>query len=100
MRCSSRLVARTAIDAAVGLAMFIVFALFAGGGVSNAAQTAWASPAHAASPVMQSLAGSDGQTAFYLLAAVFTALVAFNLAFFRHLRRVHAAPPAREELRN
>jgi hypothetical protein len=30
--------------------------------------------------------------AFSLLAAVFAALFAFNLAFFRHLRRVYAVP--------
>ena len=32
------------------------------------------------------------QTAFLLLAGVFSALVAFNLAFFRHLRREYASP--------
>jgi hypothetical protein len=32
------------------------------------------------------------QTAFVLLAGIFSALVAMNLAFFRHLRRVYASP--------
>lgn len=32
------------------------------------------------------------ETAFLLLAAIFSALVAFNLAFFRHLRREYASP--------
>ena len=32
------------------------------------------------------------QTAFLLLAGIFSALVAFNLAFFRHLRREYASP--------
>jgi hypothetical protein len=32
------------------------------------------------------------QTAFMLLASIFSALVALNLAFFRHLRREYASP--------
>lgn len=36
--------------------------------------------------------GTDWRTAFYLLAAVFSAVVAFNLAFVRHLARVYASP--------
>jgi len=32
------------------------------------------------------------QTAFLLLGGIFSALVAFNLAFFRHLRREYASP--------
>jgi hypothetical protein len=32
------------------------------------------------------------QTALMLLAAIFSALVALNLAFFRHLRREYASP--------
>ena len=31
-------------------------------------------------------------TAYMLLAGIFSALVAFNLAFFRHLRREYASP--------
>lgn len=31
-------------------------------------------------------------TAFLLLGGIFSALVAFNLAFFRHLRREYASP--------
>ncbi len=34
----------------------------------------------------------SGATAFLLLAGIFSALVAFNLAFFRHLRREYASP--------
>jgi hypothetical protein len=32
------------------------------------------------------------EAAFLLLAGIFSALVAFNLAFFRHLRREYASP--------
>jgi hypothetical protein len=35
---------------------------------------------------------TTGPTAFLLLAGIFSALVAFNLAFFRHLRREYASP--------
>jgi len=35
---------------------------------------------------------TTGPAAFLLLAGVFSALVAFNLAFFRHLRREYASP--------
>ncbi len=35
---------------------------------------------------------TDGRTAFLLLAGIFSGLVAFNLAFFRHLRREYASP--------
>ena len=35
---------------------------------------------------------TNGATAFLLLAGIFSALVAFNLAFFRHLRREYASP--------
>ncbi len=38
---------------------------------------------------------TDKQTALILMAAVFSALVAFNLAFFRHLRRLYARPVRR-----
>ena len=36
-------------------------------------------------------AGSTSQFTMLLAAIVFSAMVAFNLAFFRHLRRVHAS---------
>ena len=35
---------------------------------------------------------TTGPTAFLLLGGIFSALVAFNLAFFRHLRREYASP--------
>jgi hypothetical protein len=35
---------------------------------------------------------TNGAPAFLLLAGIFSALVAFNLAFFRHLRREYASP--------
>jgi hypothetical protein len=119
MKCTRRLIARTAFDAAAGLAVFFLVALLAGASPGSAdglarfgsplplsadgpAAAAAASRAQTAPPLPPSgvsklLAGPDRGTAFYLLAAVFSALVAFNLAFFRHLRRVYAAPPARED---
>lgn len=41
---------------------------------------------------MSRLPQPSGQAAFLLLAGIFSALVAFNLAFFRHLRREYASP--------
>lgn len=38
------------------------------------------------------LRNTTRDTAYVLLAAIFSALVAFNLAFFRHLRREYASP--------
>jgi hypothetical protein len=35
---------------------------------------------------------TNGVPAYLLLAGIFSALVAFNLAFFRHLRREYASP--------
>jgi hypothetical protein len=35
---------------------------------------------------------TDGPAPFLLLAGIFSGLVAFNLAFFRHLRREYASP--------
>ncbi len=35
---------------------------------------------------------TSGFTAFLLLGGIFSGLVAFNLAFFRHLRREYASP--------
>lgn len=40
----------------------------------------------------RSLPPTPPQPAFVLLAGIFSALVAFNLAFFRHLRREYASP--------
>jgi hypothetical protein len=119
MRCTRRLIARTAFDAAAGLVVFFLIALLAGASAGSADGLArfgnplplsadGPAPAEAAPPVQTApplppsgvsklLAGPGRGTAFYLLAAVFSALVAFNLAFFRHLRRVYAAPPTRED---
>jgi hypothetical protein len=113
MRSTGRLIARTTIDAAAGLALFIVFAVLASGGASyggsppfdgvpslGAAGDVWANGPAAAKALMQVAPQPPdpaNQASLYLLAAVFSALVAFNLAFFRHLRRVYAAPPSREE---
>ena len=90
MKCTRRLIARTAFDAAAGLVVFFLIALLAGASAGSAVPLL-------PSGVSKLLAGPDRGTAFYLLAAVFSALVAFNLAFFRHLRRVYAAPPTRED---
>jgi hypothetical protein len=38
------------------------------------------------------LRSTTRDTAYMLLAGIFSALVAFNLAFFRHLRREYASP--------
>jgi hypothetical protein len=119
MKCTRRLIARTAFDAAAGLVVFFLIALLAGASAGSADGLARFDnplplgddrpvPAVAASGVQTAvplppsgvsklLAGPDRGTALYLLAAVFSALVAFNLAFFRHLRRVYAAPPTRED---
>jgi hypothetical protein len=44
------------------------------------------------SGAMGGLHRTTGHMAFLLLAGIFSALVAFNLAFFRHLRREYASP--------
>jgi hypothetical protein len=44
------------------------------------------------SGAMVGLPRTPGHMAFFLLAGIFSALVAFNLAFFRHLRREYASP--------
>lgn len=44
------------------------------------------------SGAMSGLPRTTGHMAFLLLAGIFSALVAFNLAFFRHLRREYASP--------
>jgi hypothetical protein len=116
MRCTGRLIARTAFDAGAGLAVFLLVALVAGAGVGNADVSSRASapyavgtisadmPAQGSAAAQPELADAPAPTsgtsfvetnrgtAFFVLAAVFSALVAFNLAFFRHLRRVYAAP--------
>ena len=44
------------------------------------------------SATVSGLRSTTRDTAYVLLAAIFSALVAFNLAFFRHLRREYASP--------
>jgi len=56
-----------------------------------AAVVATAVPVPHSSPVT-GLRNTTRDTAYVLLAAIFSALVAFNLAFFRHLRREYASP--------
>lgn len=70
---------------------------FAPGGDHQSSLTSAASMVQAALPVPPS--GTDTvfqrtgpQTALVLLAGVFMAATAFNLWFFRHLRRVYASP--------
>lgn len=56
-----------------------------------AAVVATAVPAPRSNPAV-TLPRTPRHTAFLLLAGIFSALVAFNLAFFRHLRREYASP--------
>ncbi len=44
------------------------------------------------SGAIPSLRSTTRDTAYMLLAGIFSALVAFNLAFFRHLHREYASP--------
>ncbi len=44
------------------------------------------------SAAVSGLRNTPRDTAYVLLAGIFSALVAFNLAFFRHLRREYASP--------
>ncbi len=44
------------------------------------------------SAAVSGLRSTSRDTAYVLLAGIFSALVAFNLAFFRHLRREYASP--------
>jgi hypothetical protein len=47
---------------------------------------------HSGAAISSSLQRTTKETAFALLAGVFSALVALNLAFFRHLHREYASP--------
>jgi hypothetical protein len=117
------MILRTAVDALIGLVLFLTFALALTAyerssvvthrlgdilAVSSSAGELLkfqldASPLIAAAVVatavpvphsgsMSRLPQPSGQAAFLLLAGIFSALVAFNLAFFRHLRREYASP--------
>jgi hypothetical protein len=111
---------RIAVDVIVGLVVFAVLAFvairddqtrassrlsdfFSIGALAH--DLAKAGPAtHAASPVVQTIVATTHKTheplerrahrtaVLILLAAVFSALFAFNLAFFRHLRRAYTSP--------
>ncbi len=113
---------RTAGDVLIGIVLFVGFILTAGAYERSASATHHLgqlsisssagdllkfslddSPLMAAAvvatavPVPQAeavsaLTRTSPETAFALLAAIFSALVAFNLAFFRHLCREYASP--------
>lgn len=116
-----RFVLRTAADALIGLVLFVAFAFAVGAYESHSSATHRLSgilsvsagdllkfslddsPLIAAAVVATAVpvphsAGVSGlrstsrDTAYVLLAGIFSALVAFNLAFFRHLRREYASP--------
>ena len=116
-----RFVLRTLTDALIGLVLFVAFACAVGAYESRspathrlgdilsvsagdllkfslddspliaAAVVATAVPVPHSGPV-SGLRNTPRDTAYVLLAAIFSALVAFNLAFFRHLRREYASP--------
>jgi len=115
-----RLIARDAVAAFVVLT---VVASSIGGETSHAAPTgtfareapAGAARSNASAPLFEPAAavghrvseppyaemhqplfqGTSRRTALFLLAAVFSAVVAFNLAFLRHLARVHSVSSSR-----
>ena len=119
---SPKPVRRAAADAILGLTLFVVFAIgllgapnfsdFTTSGQAKAAEMARVAaftgpistvgkvehdairPAILVSARTATSAGPgpSRMTAIGLLAGVFAVLFAFNLAFFRHLRRVYAAP--------
>ena len=120
-RRTSNLVFRTITDALVGLALFLTVALafsayertsaatgqlgtilsVRSGNVLNfslsdspliaAAIVATAAP-KLPSDLLGGFQRTTHQTAYVLLACIFSALVALNLRFFRHLRREYASP--------
>jgi hypothetical protein len=124
LKPTQRPMRRAAADVVLGLALFLAFAFGligarlddASHGQANAAELARvaaftgpmgaksATVTVAAKPAILLTTGTpaaSGQTsAMLLLAAVFAVLFAFNLAFFRHLRRVYAAPGRRRPPRN
>ena len=71
---------RVAADAALGLVAFILLsAVLSGSPVAMSFST-------------RTLTPLDGNADAVILAGVFSMIVAFNLAFYRHLRRVYASP--------
>jgi hypothetical protein len=121
-RRPARIALRLGADALIGLALFLVFTVAIGAeqraavaqhrlgdilAVSSSAGdllkfSLEGSPLIAAAVVAtavpvphdaaRGLPRTPRETAFVLLAGIFSALVAMNLAFFRHLRRVYASP--------
>ena len=79
---------RFALDVLVGLGLFSLILLAMGGG---------AAPAGAGEMAVLTLAGKNWQP-LALIAAMFSLFMAFNLALYRHVRRVYAeeAPRRRQ----
>lgn len=73
---------RIARDVAAGFVAFLLLAVAMGGEASHAAPYTAAAQA----------GGTGPASAYALLALVFSAVVAFNLAFLRHLVRVYTSP--------
>ena len=71
-----RLALRTAADVFIGLILFVTFVLALSAHERTAAAT------HRLGDLL----------AIVLLGGIFSMIVAFNLAFFRHLRREYASP--------
>lgn len=107
---------RVAVDAGLGLVLFVAFAMgllgapnfsdvltggqaraadlarvaaFTGPTLPSAIEPAAARPAILLSARSGPVQGTSSTSAIALLAGVFAGLFAFNLAFFRHLRRVY-----------
>ncbi len=76
----SKVFGRVAGDALLGLAAFLV------------GTALWVDDPAAATAARLFEVPPGTLTALALLAVVFSSLVAFNLAFYRHLRRVYASP--------
>lgn len=71
---------RAAADAALGLVAFVLLSAILSGSTAVTSFSAW------------TLTRLDGNPNGMILAVVFSMIVAFNLAFYRHLRRVYASP--------
>ena len=120
-RAIAREVRRIAVDALAAFALFVLLAGALGSEASHAAQPAgpalqeaattptparwavttsshidsiWPAPALASSPPPRPPHAhtAEGRSALYVLAALFSAVVAFTLATMRHLARVYVSP--------
>lgn len=77
---------RFATDAVLAFSAFTLLALLASGGATQAATL----------PLAATTAPSSALSLDFLaLAAVFSVILAFNMAFFRHLRQAYAVPRGR-----